>query len=302
MTSALAMDRTERISIGIALAGHILLFGLLSYQFGWSDPLPFRNPPMAVDIIAESAPVSTAPVISDEAPAARLGDPDADEAPAPPPAPPQVREQPRPEPRPEPVTRPRAQPQPTPNRPDRAARVPAPSPQRPAVPPRPTPERSVPSTPQRAAQPPAPTAPPARQARDNRPSGALDGIAAGVARDAQRNARATTPPAVQTAAEIRADIRVSINNEVRGPWNACRVTGIDVDQLKTTIVFRLTQAGGLDRLVSVNTSGVNDSNRPQVDRFEECARRAIQLAAPFANLPAEHYSYWQTYTLDFEKR
>ncbi|MFM6854752.1 MAG: hypothetical protein ACKOUM_11800, partial [Sphingopyxis sp.] len=80
-----------------------------------------------------------------------------------------------------------------------------------------------------------------------------------------------------------------------------RVTGLDVDQLRTTIVFRLAQNGGLDRIVSVNTAGVNDSNRPQLQRFEECARRAIQLAAPF-QLPAEHYSYWQTYTLDFDKR
>ncbi|MEQ1510843.1 MAG: hypothetical protein ABL909_10655, partial [Sphingopyxis sp.] len=133
-------------------------------------------------------------------------------------------------------------------------------------------------------------------------SGALDGIADGVARDARPNARATTPPAAVTAAAIRADIRVSINAEVRGPWNGCRVSGVDVDQLKTTIVFRLSQSGALDRIASVNTSGVNDSNRPQLARFEECARRSIQLAAPFANLPQENYSYWQTYTLDFEKR
>jgi hypothetical protein len=88
---------------------------------------------------------------------------------------------------------------------------------------------------------------------------------------------------------------------VRGPWNSCRVTGLDVDQLKTTVVFRLTQSGGLERIVSVVTSGVNESNQPQRQRFEECARRAIELAAPF-DLPRENYSYWQTYTLDFEKR
>jgi hypothetical protein len=122
-----------------------------------------------------------------------------------------------------------------------------------------------------------------------------------VARDAARTNRGTAPPAAATAAAVRADIRVSINTEVRGPWNGCRVTGLDVDQLRTTIVFRLTEAGGLDRIVRVTTTGTNESNRNQVARFEECARRAIEVAAPF-NLPREHYSYWQEYTLEFEKR
>lgn len=283
---ARAIDRAEAVGLGVALVAHVALFGLLSLQFA-PDPLKFENPPMAVDIIADTAPVSTAPVVSDAPPAARLGEPDADDAPPPPPALPKVEPR-RPDP---PLRRPVAE---------------RPPPPRPNTDRPPPPQRSA--APQRTATPPrqpstaASTTRPQRPARDVRPTGDLDGIAAGVARDAQRNARATTPPAVQTAAEIRADIRVSINSEVRGPWNSCRVTGLDVDQLRTTIVFRLTQSGGLDRLVSVNTAGVTDSNRPQVARFEECARRAIQLAAPFANLPAEHYSYWQTYTLDFDKR
>lgn len=99
---------------------------------------------------------------------------------------------------------------------------------------------------------------------------------------------------------MRRAISTSINAEVARPWDACRVSGVDVDRLRTAVVFRLTESGALDRVVSVTTRGVNDSNRPQVARFEECARRAIALAAPF-NLPREHYSYWQTYTLDFEK-
>lgn len=107
-------------------------------------------------------------------------------------------------------------------------------------------------------------------------------------------------PAAQTASQIRRSISTSINAEVARPWNACRVTGADVDQLKTTVRFRLAENGTLASIASVTTSGVTDSNRPQVARFEECARRAIELAAPFA-LPSESYSYWENYTLDFEK-
>ena len=274
----MTLDKTEATGLSVAIAAHILLFALLSFQLSHPDP-HFDNPPMAVEIIAEVAPVATAPVISEAPPAARLGDPDSDEAEVPPPRP--IVEPPKP---PKPVVR-------------EPVRAPRPSPTAPL---RRTASPQAERTPAR--QTPAPQRPATRPVRDPRPSGALDGIAAGVARDASPNARSTTPPAAQSAAAIRADIRVSINAEVRGPWNGCRVTGADVDQLKTTIVFRLTEAGGLERIASVNTSGVNNSNRPQVQRVEECARRAIQLAAPFANLPQENYSYWQTYTLDFEKR
>ena len=269
----MAMENSEKAGLGVAVVAHIALFTLLSYQIGSPDPLKFENPPMAVEIFAESAPVATAPQLSTAPPAARLGDPDA---------------------RDQPVLAPPEPPKPVAREVVRAA-----PPQRRVEPQRPPPPRQA-TPPTR--NPPAQRTPPVVPARNRDPSGALDGAVDAVARDAQRNARSTAPPAVQTAAAIRADIRVSINSEVRSPWNSCRVSGIDVDQLKTTIVFRLTQAGGLERITSVNTSGVNDSNRPQLQRFEECARRAIQLAAPFANLPPEHFSYWQTYTLDFEKR
>ena len=296
------MTRTEQAALaGVGLL-HVALFAWLSLAM--PDPAAIEPPSMAVEIIAEPAEVSTAPEISSAPPAPRLGEPEAADEPAAPPEPaPPEPAPPRPAPPPpppklEPRPAPRETRQPTPRRevtppprrePERAAPQ-RPAPPREAAPPqRPAPSRTT--TP--------PRNPPARPQADPRPSGALDGIASSVARDAR--GRAPNPPAQQTAAEIRADIRVSINAQVRGPWNGCRVSGVDVDQLRTAVVFRLAQSGALDRIVSVNTSGVNDSNRPQVQRFEECARRAIQLAAPF-NLPAENYQFWQTYTLDFEKR
>jgi hypothetical protein len=178
---------------------------------------------------------------------------------------------------------------------------PARTPERPR--PQPPAQTKAPSRP--AATPAAPAAPratPARPQRDARPAGdPLGDIVSSVSRSNARNPQGTGTPAAQTATQIRRAISTSINAEVARPWNACRVTGVDVDQLKTTVVFRLAESGALDRIVSVTTAGVTDSNRPQVARFEECARRAITLASPFT-LPRENYSYWQTYTLDFEKR
>ena len=54
---------------------HVIIIGLLSVQWTAGDRR-FDNPPMEVDLIAESAVQSTAPVISETPPAARLGEED----------------------------------------------------------------------------------------------------------------------------------------------------------------------------------------------------------------------------------
>lgn len=289
------MERTEQIGLGVAVAAHLALLVLLSIAWPDPPPLPIDNPPMAVDLIADAAPASTAPVPATELPAARRGEEDSE-----------VREPPPP-----PVERVVPRPAPPPPAPKRAEPVPAPRPaprterRPPPNPPRDTSERRRPDRPASTTRTPPAQAqqPPRRQPqRETQPAGdPLGDIANSVARSSTPNARGSNPPATRTASEIRRSISISINAEVAREWNACSVTGLDVDQLKTTIVFRLSQSGGLERIVSVNTSGVNDTNRAQQARFEECARRAIELAAPF-NLPAENYSYWQTYTLDFDKR
>ncbi len=306
----MAMDRTERMSVGVAVAAHVLLFIALSLSWRQQADRRFDNPPMTVDIVAEAAPQSSAPVIEPVPPPPAQGEPE-EVTPAPPPEPaPRVITPPKPTP---PTPQPRAR---TPERPAPPAvrrPAPAPTPAR-TPPPRPAPPaaakpapaddrpRRRPDHPSTEAARPAPTRTPPARTPPARPAGdPLGDIARSVTRSAPRtNPAATGAPAQRSATEIRRSISTSINAEVARPWNACRVSGIDVDQLRTTIVFRLTQTGALERIVSVRTTGVTDSNRPQLARFEECARRAIDLAAPF-NLPAESYSYWQTYTLDFRK-
>ncbi len=108
-------------------------------------------------------------------------------------------------------------------------------------------------------------------------------------------------PAAATAAEVRRSIDVSIKGAVARHWNACRLSGVDIGELTTTVRFRLSESGGLAGVSTIATTGQNDSNRFQVARHQECARRAIELAAPFT-LPAENFSFWQNYTLDFVKR
>src|SRR3546814_17117301 len=47
-----SMERAEKIGLGIATAGHVLLFGVLSANFlGTPNPLKLRTPPMDVQFV-----------------------------------------------------------------------------------------------------------------------------------------------------------------------------------------------------------------------------------------------------------
>ncbi|MDX2210852.1 MAG: hypothetical protein SFV20_10905 [Sphingopyxis sp.] len=246
-------DQNLRVAVGAAVVLHVVLLALLSVQWTRGERR-FDNPPMEVDLIADTGPTSTAPEISETPPAAKLGEEEA-------------------------LSR------------EAQTALPEPAPL-----PKPTPKAPA------AKQPPS-KAPPAKgppTRRPNTPTGRLDGIAEGLGKEATK-APGRGLPATQTAAEVRKSIDVSIKGAVASRWNGCRVSGLDVDALKTTVKFRLTQSGGLDAVTSVVTIGQNDSNQFQVARHQECAKRAIELAAPF-DLPAENYDFWRNYTLDFVKR
>ena len=273
MAAQTAPGGNQKTGIAIAVALHIVVIGLLSVQWTSGDRR-FDNPPMEVDLIAETAPQSSAPVISETPPAARLGEEDATDiaSPEPTPAPPL----------PEPVVRP----------------TPAPAPKQVARP-VPTPPKKSPPAAQKATPRPAPKA--VTKPRRTGPSGDLAGIAEGLAKTQPKAPASRGAPAATTSAQVKRSIDVSIKAKVGPPWNRCRVSGLDVDQLVTTVKFRLSQSGALTSFSSVTTSGVNDSNKPQVAIHQECAKKAIQLASPF-DLDPDNYDYWKEYTLHLEKK
>lgn len=274
MAESRAVRGNEGRGFAIAVAAHILIVGLLSVQWTAGDRR-FDNPPMEVDLVTESAVQSSAPIITEAPPSARLGEEDAVDiaAPEPVPAPPE----------PEPIVRPT--PATTPKQVARAV---------------PTPPKKQPPAVTKAAPKAAPKTPPTKKTQ-TRPTGRLDGITDGLGREQTKTPPNKGAPAATTAAEVRRSIDVSIKAAIRPRWDSCRVTGVDVDQLKTVVKFRLTTSGALAGFTSVTTTGDNDSNKFQVQRHQECAKRAVELAAPF-DLPEENYSFWQNYTLDFIKR
>jgi hypothetical protein len=113
--------------------------------------------------------------------------------------------------------------------------------------------------------------------------------------------KAVGTPAAKTATEVRRAIEVSIYNEVLGPWNACKFSGVDIKVLKTIVKFELNRDGTVKKFRSFVTENQNDSNKFQVSRHQECAKLAIERASPF-NLPIENYDFWKDYELEFSKK
>ena len=75
MAEQRAVGGNEGRGFAVAVAAHVVIIGLLSIQWTAGERR-FDNPPMEVDLIAETAVRSTAPVISETPPAARLGEED----------------------------------------------------------------------------------------------------------------------------------------------------------------------------------------------------------------------------------
>lgn len=297
----------SKSAVAVAVIAHVLIIGLLSVQWT-AGKRTFENPPMEVDLVAETAPTSTAPVITPDAPATRLGDESERSiaAPEPTPAPPV----PTP-----PVARP-TPPQPAPTPPRRAA-VERPAPK--AVPkatPRPTPPAATkaPARPAQKAAPapapkaaskqstPAPKATPKQSATGSRPTGRLDGIVDGLAKGPSNSTQTRGAPAAATAAEVRRSIDVAIDGAILPFWRRNVPSGVDIDQLRVVLRINLTKDGRVGSITQVGElTGKTDSNTPQQALFVERAMRSIRQAAPF-DLPEEYYDQWKVWEVTFRAK
>lgn len=316
------MERTEKIGLGIATAGHVLLFGVLSAGFlSTPNPLKLNSPPMDVSLVDEIALRSTAPQVSREPPppsqAPELGPTEepapspASEplpAPAPPPPPAPV---PKPAPKPEPASRPveRAKPKPAPTA-KPAERKPQPAkPAPPAARAKPAPAKEKPkAAAQKPAAKPAPAKPAAKPAATgNGKAQTARGSRLGpdFLKGIESEAPARVPvPAAPAATSVgprqKAALDAEIRRQLKPFWKA--PTGADAEQLRTTVEFELTPSGALAGTPEVvGTTGITASNRAQVKLHQELAVKAVRLAAPF-KLPPDLHEVWKSLRIAFDKR
>lgn len=284
---------SNRSAVAVAIAAHVLIIGLLSVQWT-AGKRSFENPPMEVDLIAETAPSSTAPIITPDAPAARLGEEDQRDIAAPepepvpaPPAPPQ--------PRPTPPT-------PKPSPPTKAAEArPAPRPVPKAVPKAPPPATKKPAATARPT-PATPKAPAAQPKSNPRPTGRLDGIVDGLSKAPSRSSQSKGAPASATAAEVKRSIDVAIDGAILPFWRRNVPSGVDIDQLRVVLRINLSRDGRVSNITQVGElSGKTDSNAPQQALFVERAMRSIRQGAPF-DLPEEYYDQWRVWDVTFRAK
>lgn len=264
------MERSEKIGLGIASAGHVLLFAALSTSWLSVDPLKLRNNPIEVTIADDVAMQSAAPKLAEAPPPPSPGEIE---------GPPEQASAPQPEepapvlpaPKPVPVAAP------APKADQRKVEQPRPAAAKPAEP-----EKK--QTQSRGTKLALDTSDWSKStSRSSSPSKASDGAVA-----------ATIGPAQQSA--LAAEIR----RQIKPYWKA--PTGADADLLRTTLAVRLARDGSLigDPQV-VDTIGVTPSNSAQVKLHQEQAVKAVRLSAPF-RLPPDLYEGWKYFSVNVDRK
>lgn len=287
------MERSEKIGLGIATAGHVLLFGLLSAGFlSTPNPLKLNSPPMDVSLVDEVALKSTAPTISTEPPPpsqAPEAGPTEDAAPAPVP-------EPVPEPAPTPAPPPPKAAPPKKDVPKAKPKPPAPAKPAPAPKAKPAPAAAKPAAKPARAKP--KTDAPAKAAGEgkaDKPRGSLLGkdFLKGIDTETPTRApRPAAPPAAVMGPAQKSALDAEIRRQLKPHWRA--PSGADADQLVTLLEVRLDRNGRVIGTPEViDQTGVTASNRPQAQLHAERAIQAVKLASPFSGLPDEFYEQWK---------
>jgi outer membrane biosynthesis protein TonB len=280
------IDRAERAGFGVAAAGHLLLFGVLSA--GWfasPPPLQLKRQPVEVELVDETGLESGAPQISTEAPAAKRAELEGPIEAAPP----------IPAPVPEPVLVPP---------PPKAAAVPAPAPA-PVPKPAKQPAPKAAPTPAKAAAKPTPAKPAAKPAAKSAPKqasaarGRLDGLLEGIS-DKPSESRSTAPRASVATPAVQASLRSAVLRQLKPHWKA--PTGADAELLRTELSITLARDGTVTDIEVLGQTGITASNRAQAKLHQEQAIKAVRLASPF-ELPAAYYDTWKILSpIGFDKR
>ncbi|OAO01055.1 hypothetical protein [Parasphingorhabdus sp.] len=254
------MEKAETIGLGVAAAGHVVLFGVLSFSLLSGTNDAFRTQPIEVMIADEVGLESSAPDPAKVTPATsvapELGAPEESSfvEPEPLPEPPKAEAKPAPTVKPAPVSRePR-------RRPDKPASV-APKPK--------------------------PKATPVRKPRGSRLG---DDFLKGVT-DAPSISRNQSVAAAKASPAAVASLQRELYRLVKQKWRP--PTGADAELLRTTVTAQLDPEGRIVGSPTATTTGITASNRSQVKIHQERAIGAVRLAAPFSTFPPKFYDEWK---------
>ena len=321
------MERSEKVGLGVAVAGHVALFALLSLGFVTATrPPEIKQQPIDVSLVPDVAVEAQAPrTVEPPAPsvAPEQGAPEdaappepqeAEPEPEPRPAPPQPKPaRPKPAPEPKPVERPKPQPKP----------APAPKPQvkpKPAPVAKPAPAKPAPAAPAKtAATKPARPAASAKSAKPvptkgagssatataTRPRGSRLGndFLKGLSADPSP-AKGEAPRAAKVGVQQLANIGAAIKRQVQPCANQQVNPGPGSERIQVAINLKLNRDGSLAARPRVTEHvGVDDENQRYVARVDDLAIATFTGCSPLTGLPEDLYDApggWRSFTLRYK--
>jgi periplasmic protein TonB len=264
------MDRAEKLGLGAAVGGHVVLLGAMALGLMMSAEPVTKPEAISVSLVGEIADVSTAPdaIQEESAPPA----PAEAEPAEPPPSPAMQIERP--------VEKPQAKPVPKPLL-------------------RETPPPAKVATKKVAVkQPPAKTSTAAAKSGKGttpaKPGGfsksSLDTIEAiGKAPGA---GKAVGTPAARSASVIRSATNTTIAAEVRPLIPSCAPRTSDNSSLRVFVSLSISPSANLVSANVYDVQGITPSNEAQVDEMKRCVLQSLKAASPY-NLDPEEYEVWK---------
>jgi hypothetical protein len=309
------VDRAEKIGLGIAVVGHVVLFGLLSVGFlSTPNPEKLQQHPIEVSLVKEvaleaAAPQAVAPPAQSVAPdrgapedagppaeteTAPEPQPQPEPAPAPPtpaakpaPAKPSPAAKPAPAPKPAPV---KAKPKPAPPAPAKAAPKAKPAPAKAASKPAPA-KPAAAAKPRRAAPSAAKGTGSNAEAKTSKPRGSrlgpnfLEGLT-----DKPSPSKSTAPVAAKIDARALASIQQAIARQIQPCADRQVNPGPGANEIVTVLNLRLNEDGTLAATPRMlRQSGITDENGRYRQRVVDLGIAALKGCSPL-KLPAEYYS------------
>jgi periplasmic protein TonB len=275
----MAMDRVEKVGLGAAIGGHVILLGAFGLGLMASADTIKRQESISVSLVGEIADVSTAPdAIQEESAPPAAGDTAPSE---PPPAPTPVMQ----------IEKPVAKPMQKPAKPNTAPPLAKVAAKKEPVKTSATPPKTV----KAAATSGKGTTPakPGGLSRNFEDSINNIGKAPGAG-------KAVGTPAAKTAAEVRRSASAALGPQIMRFVRSCSPNGVGVDKILTRVSLSLNRDGSLAGISGVSQDGVDDNNRPQAKPTETCVLNSIRRASPFSGLDDEYYDIWKTHRMAFQ--
>jgi outer membrane biosynthesis protein TonB len=272
----MAMDRVEKVGLGTAIGGHVILLGAFGLGLLASADTIKRQESISVSLVGEIADVSTAPdAIQEESAPPAAGDTAPSE---PPPAPTPVMH----------IEKPVAKPMQKPAKPNTAPPLAKVAAKKEPVKTSATPPKTVKAaaTSGKGSTP----AKPGGLSRNFEDSINNIGKAPGAG-------KAVGTPAAKTATEVRRSVGISIAGQIRSRVRACAPSGIDINKIETFVTLSLEPSGKLTSVRFDRQAGVTDSNQPQAGPLKDCILQAVRAGSPYDGLDPEYYDVWKTHAL-----